>query len=355
MKIAILTDTHAGARNDSQIFQRYHQRFFDDVFFPYVTEHKIKRILHLGDILERRKFINFNTLNSLNEYFLDKLDSAGLRMDLILGNHDVVYKNTNDLSGATELFEKHPSLHIHTKPVTLTIGGVKFAMVPWITKDNYEDSMKFIGKTPADICCGHFAFDGFEVMKGTKFEGGTEPKVVKNFDKVWSGHFHTKQKKGNIQYLGTPYQITWGDYGQKKGFHVFDTETRKLDFIENPLQIFIKLFYDDKENDYTDMTVSPNEYHEKYLKIMVINKTQPYMFDQYLDTIDETNPSNITIVEDISDYEIGEDEIVNMSESTIEILNNHIDHLEFVEDKTFLKNLMKDLHTEAIMLDENME
>ena len=41
MKIAILNDTHAGARNSSEIFLDYFGRFYSEVFFPYCEKHGI--------------------------------------------------------------------------------------------------------------------------------------------------------------------------------------------------------------------------------------------------------------------------------------------------------------------------
>ena len=62
-KVALITDTHFGARNDSIQFLKYYQKFYKNIFFPYIDEHKIDTIFHLGDIVERRKFINFITLH----------------------------------------------------------------------------------------------------------------------------------------------------------------------------------------------------------------------------------------------------------------------------------------------------
>ena len=54
MKIALITDTHWGARNDSVIFADYFSKFYDNVFFPYIDDHNIKTCIHLGDVVDRR-------------------------------------------------------------------------------------------------------------------------------------------------------------------------------------------------------------------------------------------------------------------------------------------------------------
>ena len=103
MKVAILNDTHCGVRNSSDIFIKYQERFYTEVFFPYLKKHDIKQILHLGDYYDHRKYVNFKALNSNRKVYLDRLREDGIHMDIIPGNHDVFYKNTNELCSLKEL------------------------------------------------------------------------------------------------------------------------------------------------------------------------------------------------------------------------------------------------------------
>ena len=63
MLIALLNDSHFGVRNDSQAFQNYQLDFFDNQFFPYMQDNNIKNLIHLGDVVDRRKYINFKSRN----------------------------------------------------------------------------------------------------------------------------------------------------------------------------------------------------------------------------------------------------------------------------------------------------
>ena len=69
MKTGSLNDTHFGARNDSPAFIKYFNRFYDEIFFPYLQEHNITTLIHLGDVVDRRKFINYNTHITFNISF----------------------------------------------------------------------------------------------------------------------------------------------------------------------------------------------------------------------------------------------------------------------------------------------
>ena len=93
MKIALLTDTHFGARGDSLVFHQYFMKFYDEIFFPYLEENNIDTIIHLGDVTDRRKFINYNILDGLRTGFIDRLKKYNTYF--IVGNHDVYYKITN--------------------------------------------------------------------------------------------------------------------------------------------------------------------------------------------------------------------------------------------------------------------
>ena len=88
----------------------YQEKFYRDVFFPYLLENKIDTILHLGDYYDNRKTINFKALHHNRKIFLDKLREYGMTMDIILGNHDTYFKNTNELNGsqrvARSLYER---------------------------------------------------------------------------------------------------------------------------------------------------------------------------------------------------------------------------------------------------------
>ena len=94
MTVALITDTHFGARNDNQIVQSHINQFFGEVFFPYLEEHNIKDVVHLGDLMDKRKTVSFLTLNNLRKNFMDRLHDNTIMTHILVGNHDSYYKNT---------------------------------------------------------------------------------------------------------------------------------------------------------------------------------------------------------------------------------------------------------------------
>lgn len=350
MKIAVINDTHFGARGDSQLFFDHFMKFFDDVFFPYLKENKIKTVIHAGDLMDRRKYVNFSILNQVRTRFMDRLHADGIDLHCILGNHDVYYRNTNEINSIRELFEG--DLKLYEKPEVVNFDGLDVAFLPWVNKENVDESIEFIKTAAAPILFGHLELEGYEVIRGVNFNGGgTDPGLFSRYEKVFSGHFHCRQEKGNVYYMGTQYQITFGDLNETKGFHVFDTDTRDIKFIENPYKMFHTLKYDDADGPIDADNLTGLEYlKNSYVKLFVENKKHPYAFDRFMDKLYDIGVSKITVVEDIEQSDWTKEEILDMAQDTVTIINNEIDCIEEVQDKNRMKRLIKDLYMESLSL-----
>ena len=178
MQIAILNDTHCGIRNSSDIFMDYQEQFYRDVFFPYLLENDIKHILHLGDYYDNRKTINFKALQHNRKIFLEPLRKHGITMDIIIGNHDMYYKNTTELNALKELQGHYMNeVNLILKPKVMDYDGLKMGLVPWICPDNEEESVEFIKTCKADFIGAHLELTGFEMQKGMPCMDGMSPKL----------------------------------------------------------------------------------------------------------------------------------------------------------------------------------
>ena len=343
MKIALITDQHLDGRKGSLAFWNFFQRFYDEVFFPTLEKEKVSTIIDLGDTFDNRKSIDFNTFNRVKENYFERLQ--GYDVHMLLGNHCTYYKNTNRVNSPELLLNQYSNIRIYASPEHIKLGSKKFLMLPWINTENRDDVLKLLETSDADNVCGHLEINGFEVTPGMKFDhGGLEASVFKNFKRVWSGHFHHRSKKGNIQYLGNPYQMFWNDYKDTRGFHIYDTETDKLKFIPNPFEIFDKIFYNDKKEDYNKKDVS--DYKDKYIKIVVEEKWDYQMFETLVDRLYNLGVHGISIVENL----VAEDNVADIdvsSKDTLTLLNEYIDEVEMSVSKTDLKNLMRSLYIES--------
>jgi len=246
MKIAVLGDTHFGARNDSLIFHSFFKKFYEEVFFPYLTENKINTFIQVGDLFDRRKYINFNTLELCREYFFSRLKELNLHMIVFPGNHDIFYKNTLKVNSLNLLLKEYEGRNVTVvqQPCDYYLGEsgeYKVTLLPWICEDNNVETFEVIKNTNSHICLGHLELSGYEMYKGAVHTDGMEASLFKKFEMVLSGHYHHRSSKGNVHYLGVPYEMTWSDYNDTKGFHILDLKNRHLTFIQNPYRIFHKL------------------------------------------------------------------------------------------------------------------
>ena len=342
MKIALITDQHLDGRKGNLAFWNYFQKFYDEVFFPTLEKEGVRVIFDLGDTFDNRKSMDFNTFHRVRENYFERLKPYNVHM--ILGNHCTYYKNTNRINSPELLLEQYPNIKIYSEPTEVLMGKKVFLMLPWINKENQEDVFRRLETSEADICCGHLELDGFEVTPGMTMDHGMDPKLFHRFSRVWSGHFHHRSKRGNVQYLGNPYQMFWNDYKDTRGFHIYDTESDRLKFIPNPYEIFDKIFYDDTSVDYNKQDVS--DYKDKFIKIIVEEKRDYQMFETLVDRLYNVGAHDVKIVETLVDAE-GVDDADLETKDTMTLLNEYIDEVEISVDKSELKTLMRSLYIES--------
>ena len=347
MKIAIITDTHFGARNDNHNFNDYFYKFYENVFFPTLKERGITTCVHMGDVVDRRKYISYRIAHDFRKRFIGKFQELGIDFHIVIGNHDTYYKNTNKVNSMEELVGTD-RFKIYVNPEVVEFDDVPILLVPWINDNNYDESMKALAKSKADILMGHLEVNGFLMNVDTVVAtDGWDKKLFKRFDVVFSGHFHHKSDDGQIFYLGAPYEIYWNDFNDPRGFHIFDTATRELERIVNPYTIYKKIYYDDTKNDYTKHDVS--QYKEHYVKLIVVNKKDLYKFDMFVDRLLMADAFDVKIIEDFSELDASNvsDDIVENTEDTMTLLDKYINELDVTLDKNRLKNTMKALYNEA--------
>jgi hypothetical protein len=147
--------------------------------------------------------------------------------------------------------------------------------------------------------------------------------------------------------------MIWSDFNDPRGFHILDLDTRKLEFIQNPYNLFFKLFYDDVNNTLEEL-INQNfkQFSGAYVKVVVKQKTSHSLFDTFIDRLEKANPIDVQVVEDHLNLDLEDDqEIVDEAEDTLTILNKFVDSLNIKTDKTAIKQVLQELYNEA----SNME
>lgn len=350
-KIALVTDIHFGARNDNLKITDFQEKFFAEIFFPYIKKHKIKTIVDLGDTFDRRKFINFTTLSRSRKMFFDVIEQNKYDLHVLVGNHDAYYRNTLEINSMDLLVEHYKSIKVYDRPSIANFDGLDIVMLPWICDENQKKVDKLIKETDADVLFGHLELSGYQMYKGQSIDHGMDDKWLDKFNLVCSGHYHTKSQKQNIHYLGCPYEMTWSDYDDPKGFHIFDTDTKQLQFIKNPNNLFKKIFYDDSKTSIDDILEQDFEqYKNCYVKVIIVNKTHPYNFDMFMEKLDAIDTSHIQVVDDHLHLDTDDDEFIEEAQDTLTLLYNYVSKLD-IKNKNIVKKNVRELYEEALRVD----
>ena len=340
MRVAIITDTHYGARKGSKYLHDYFELSYNNVFFPALEEHGVEAVIHMGDAFDSRKSIDYQSLEWAKRVVFDPLKKYDVHM--IIGNHDTYYKNTNEVNSPELLLQTYSNIKAYSQPTEVNIGGLDILFLPWINQGNEELSLNTIKKTSCRCAMGHLELQGFRVNRQIIMEHGLDSKLFEKFDHVFSGHYHTRSSDGRISYLGNPYEMYWTDVNDTRGFHIFDTETLTLTPINNPYKLFYNIYYEDTNYKLFNAT----EYENKIVKVIVRKKTNPKDFERFIDKLHTVGIQDLKIVENFDVHESEEFDI-DEEESTISILNRYIDESEFEFDKNVIKGIFQDLYRQA--------
>ena len=345
MKIAIITDQHFGARKNSKLFHDYFLRFYNDVFFPTLEKEGITTIIDMGDTFDSRKGIDFSSLSWAKDNYYDKLSEMGCEIHTIVGNHTAYYKNTNDVNAVDLLLREYDNVQVYSEATEIKVDKLGVLLIPWINSENEDQTLKMINKAKSRMAMGHLECKGFRIHRGYVMEQGTDVKLFDKFDKVFSGHYHTRSDDGRVFYLGNPYEMFWNDLGDTRGFHLFDTETLEHTPIDNPYRMFYTIFYDN--DDY--QTFDTREYEGKIVKLIVRKKSNPRKFEKFVDKLYNSNVHELKVVENFQLQE-SEDFEAFESEDTLSILNRYVEESEINLEKSRIQKMLQDVYREACEL-----
>jgi len=340
MKVAIITDTHFGARKGSKFLHDYFEKFYDDVFFPTLEAEGINTVIHMGDAFDSRKSIDYQSLEWAKRVVFDRLKKYDVHM--IVGNHDCYYKNTNDVNSPELLLQTYSNIKTYSKVTEVTIHNLNILFIPWINAENFEDTINAIKISNSKCTMGHLELNGFRAHRGHIMEEGMDGKLFEKFDRVFSGHYHTRSDDGRIFYLGNPYEMFWNDVNDPRGFTIFDTDTLTHTSVNNPYKLFYNIYYEDTNHKLFNTT----EYKDKIVKVIVRKKSKPKDFEKFIDKLYSVGVQDLKIVENFEireseEFEVGEDE------NTMSILNRYIDESEFEFDKSIIKGIFQELYKQS--------
>ena len=345
MKVAIITDQHFGARKNSKHFHDYFLRFYNDIFFPTIEKAGITTVVDMGDTFDSRKGIDFSSLSWAKDNYYDRLADMGCTIHTIVGNHTAYYKNTNEVNAVDLLLREYDNVKVYSEATEIKLDNLNVLLIPWINNENEKQTLRMIAKSKSPMAMGHLECKGFRIHRGYVMETGTDVKVFDKFEKVYSGHYHTRSDDGRVFYLGNPYEMFWNDLADTRGFHIFDTETLEHTPIDNPYRMFYTIFYED----HNYQTFDTREYEDKIVKVIVRKKSNPRKFEKFIDKLYNSNVYELKVVENFQ-LEESEDFEAFESEDTLSILNRYVEESEMSLEKSRIQEVIKNVYQEACEL-----
>lgn len=234
-KAMFFTDLHVGLRHNSKEHN-------DDCveFIQWLIDEGRKRdcdtCFFLGDFHHHRSNINILSLN-YSMKILRMLNSAFKKVYMIVGNHDLFYREKRDIHSMV-VGSEFENIVLVDKPMIK--GDV--ALIPWLV----EDEWRTVSNIKSKYIFGHLELPGFKMnaMIEMPDHGTLNSTHFEHQDHVFSGHFHKRQTKGKITYIGNPfghnYSDVW-DFDRGSVFMEWDKEPEFLNYDAGPRFVSINL------------------------------------------------------------------------------------------------------------------
>jgi hypothetical protein len=346
VKVVLISDLHFGFKRQSAVFHDYFLKFYNDVFFPFIEKNEITTIVDMGDTFDNRKTLDLTTIEWAKKNYYDKLEALNCTVHTIVGNHTSYYRNTNRINTPELLLNQYSNIHTYSTPTIVNLGDLPVLFIPWINQENETESLKAIQTADVQVAMGHLELNGFYVNRGATMEEGRDPDIFSRFKKVFTGHYHTRSDNGTVFYIGNPYEMFFNDAGDRRGFVVFDTETLKHAYVNNPYSLFSYIYYEDTDIDSFDFEY----YAGKIIKVIVRKKTDNVEFDQFINNFYSVGVSDLKIIENYSHQQEQEFDVSLENEDTYSLIQRFVDESENDLNKERLKLILSEIHKEACEL-----
>lgn len=225
---AAMTDIHWGAKNNSDQHNQDCLNYID-WFCGEAINNNADHVIFLGDWFENRSAVNVSTLH-YSYIGAKKLNDLGIPIFFIIGNHDLYHRHTRDIFSTVQFREfsnfviiDHPTIidDIHSSPL----------LCPYLFPHEYPSLTQY-NKVPT--WWGHFEFKGFIVTGyNIVMQSGPEHTAFDGPDYIFSGHFHKRQRGGNVIYIGNTFPTNFSDADDThRGMMIYNHVSKQVMFID---------------------------------------------------------------------------------------------------------------------------
>ena len=310
MKALIISDLHHG-HSQSEYFLKYELNLFN-WFEKIIDEHGIDTIINLGDTSDKQLSVSTKVAKLFSEAH-KKLASKVERYFVLAGNHDCFYKTSNEITGLPVFFKDIPNvIMIENEPLIYD----KFCFIPWMSPGNSAEIKEFVRQNnkKENYLFAHLEASGFKNGAITTKSDQLYISEYNNYNKVFTGHYHAKQEKGNMLYVGNPFQKTFGEI-ERKFVHVLDGDG--IISIENENAIFTRILFKEGLED-AEIAEVASHLTGKICQVFVNSSDFDYI-NKVETEIEKNAPYSVTVR--TKNLEAYSDDDIEIDNSTEEELN----------------------------------
>tara|TARA_R100000908_G_scaffold18443_1_gene7082 strand:+ start:449 stop:1543 length:1095 start_codon:yes stop_codon:yes gene_type:complete len=355
-RIWMISDTHLGCRANSVMWLQLIDDYFFNFYIPLAKKNYKKGdvLYHLGDVFDNRQSLNLAAQN-LGIRIFEELSKIFPEIHVIVGNHDIMRKHSNDIS-SVDCLKYIPNVTVHKEPKVIEYENVKCLLMPWRRDADHEKETlkKFKG---IDYLFCHTETQGVQTSPSTKHlhDGGNTVRTFSKFKRVYSGHIHYRQEKGNFILVGNPYEMTRSDRDNQKGVYILDLKTGDHEFIENTYSPKFKRYY---INDILERRMGElkKEFKDNFVDILipsnVLGKYNVNRFMDFYDGVARRLEPRIFDEESVNEFEEGTVSDFNGQMNLMQISQEYINSLDYDKDlkEKLIGSVMK-LYNETLTPD----
>jgi UDP-2,3-diacylglucosamine pyrophosphatase LpxH len=343
MKAFLISDTHFGTRPiDSDKWLSMMENYFYDFFIPLIKEKYEEGdvLIHLGDLYDNRSQIPINVLNSVDKIISELSDI--LPIHLLIGNHDIYNKSTNDVNSPKSL-RWIPNVNIYEKTQTIELGGKNLTMMPWVERK--VDQVKLLKEHSADYLFCHSDLNGCRMHLSSvawKNKNKIDIESFASYEKVFSGHIHIRQENKNFKFIGSPYHLDRNDIGDQKGVYILDIESGDEEFVPNEISPQFKKIQIIKEEDISKIDIKDSKKNYIDLSIsntlLINNRKLRRKIEQFLE---EGSFARVDYINDMVSKEEDDKDNVNENKSEDIDLDMDLESIDFDDFGKIIKKYIK--------------
>jgi DNA repair exonuclease SbcCD nuclease subunit len=317
-KILLWSDIHIHAHKKST--DRLHDclKVLEWVFQTAVSRN-ITNIIFAGDLFQDRQKIDVMTY-ALTFKVFSKYCNNNFKIYLLLGNHDLWYYDKWDIS-SVQPFSALPGITLIDKDCSIDINGEKIDFLPYL--HDPVDSLSKLKFNKNKILVGHLACHGaklntlYNTYSDVVIEHDAEMVKIDvnlflDWEQVFLGHYHNQQRLGNVEYIGSPLQLTFGEAFQHKHIIIYDTKTKEKEYIRNNFspQHFIIPYEDLAKYDLEDNFLRVSVKNHSTNSLIEIKKEIEQFCPRTLEIIPIVKETESQIIEDAKAILQREDEML---------------------------------------------